>query len=295
MLDLYKIALEDKYTTEIYDFGNGAVGFNFEINDDSLSQSPYRFSLHFEINPLRGLEIDANQLCEEEGMATIILNNSQFGVEYTLIKNGEELAVLAGTGEPIIYELDSSNLQLGINAFTIRSTSSICSTEEQKQQIELNMIEKPRIIYDAANNLMINSTGQAGEWFNYSELLTQVPIVSYSPDLDYIGAYSVKVSNDNCDLVSDQYLVSAVDHLELSSEIIISPNPTTDFISLSSGKNNATETSVIITDLSGRIYYEEVINMKNNRIKVKDYNSGVYIVLVSSSDGNSHKLRFVKI
>ncbi len=81
---------------------------------------------------------------------------------------------------------------------------------------------------------------------------------------------------------------------EIQSEDIpaISPNPASGIISLRNLPATAT-TRVVITDLTGRIWYQAQAGTENHVIGIKEYPAGIYLVGIITA-GELHSLKLIK-
>src|SRR5690606_30819407 len=105
------------------------------------------------------------------------------------------------------------------------------------------------------------------EWFvnGYSSSLISVAIVNVDGQLTYSTSYI------------DDPALNQIEFSKPSNEVIIYPNPTSDFIIISSHWTNI---SVEIYDITGRNVYEG----NENTINVSDLERGFYTVVVTNID-----------
>jgi len=293
LLDVYSISLFDKFTNESYILDESTTGFVFEIIEDPNAQAKDRLYMHFAAKTIKEIVVTTSQLCDEINRAQITLQDSQFGVDYALLVDGEEITSLSGTGGTITYELDSNYLVSGVNNFSIAAISSICSDQDLLLTAEVDIIEQPEIIYDGDLNLLLNTKGRAGLWYKNGELLSESVSLTYIPDFNISGVYTLKVDNETCNLTSEEFLVTALEETSDANRVRISPNPTADYIVITAAEFDATNTTVSIADLNGRLYYNELLNVNNGNINIKHYKSGLYIVILSSNSIN-YRSRIVK-
>lgn len=294
LLDVYQIKLEDYYTAEVYNINSGAIGFNFDIDDNPGSRSVERFVLHFETSPIDNFIISSSQNCDKLTNASITVSGGQFGVEYSLWQDGVQINSLNGTGEMLQFELDSTSLTTGINSFLVKAARLICSGQQLDFEVELNVLAQPVITYDADQNLLLNSTGQVGQWYNEEILITDSPANNITPSLLLGGAYSIIVGSENCQLQSSPFLITANEEIISSNSIDIYPNPATDYIELRLEELNGQEVSISITDINGRVHLIKEKAPISEKIDLKNIPQGIYVLILESKT-RLYKSRFVKL
>jgi hypothetical protein len=215
-------------------------------------------------------------------------------MEYSLWQDGENITSLNGTGDVLNFELDSAHLVTGINSFLVKANRMTCSEQQLEFETELNVLAKPVIIYDADQNLLLNSTGQVGHWYIQETLIIGTPSSSVTPNLLLGGAYSIIVSSENCELQSSPFLITATEEIISSNIIDVYPNPATDYIEIRSVELGGQEVSISITDINGRVYLMEDSLSITEKVDLKSLPQGIYILLLESKVG-FYKSRFVKL
>jgi PKD repeat protein len=109
---------------------------------------------------------------------------------------------------------------------------------------------------------------------------TEHPIHQYTKP----GTYTVTLtaSNGNCISTAQKTIVvimgTAVAN-NLNKQIIVSPNPTSDFLFIKTGKNHLE--NVLVYNSEGKV----VINSNENKISLKDLSNGNYILKIILNEG----------
>ena len=294
LLDIYQITIEDYYTGEIFNISSETNSFSFDIDSNPETKFTNRFVLHFETAEIENVFISSSQECDDLNNAAITVSSSQFGVEYSLWQDGSQVNSLNGTGEMLNFELDSANLVTGINSFLVKASRMTCSVQQLEFETELNVLAQPVVTYDADQNLLLNTTGQVGQWYNDETLITDTPSSNITPNLLLGGAYSVIVSSENCELQSSPYLITAMEEIISSDIIEIYPNPAIDYIEVRLEDLIGQEVNITISDINGKVYLREETASLTEIIELKDIPQGIYILLVESKT-KSYKSRFVKL
>jgi hypothetical protein len=126
--------------------------------------------------------------------------------------------------------------------------------------------------YDTLNSLFYAT---ASDFFSYSEgkiynrsgALIDTMIVGFSPEV--IGMYYNQVTSIN-------------ENLAAQLNVSIYPNPTTDYITISS-KSNELNTQIRIVDLNGRVVYDGVKTSSSDlKLDLTSYPSGAYLLMALS-------------
>jgi hypothetical protein len=290
LLDIFTIELEDKLTSEKYSFNDGSVGFGFEINDDILTRAEDRFVLHFETVPLNQITSIASQNCQDLSQANITLDATQLGVEYSIWQASTHLSSMDGTGGPLVFELDS--IQVGANSFRVRSTRTSCA-EISDSFVNLTVIENPQVIYDADNNTLMDHIGQSGYWYNGENLITESIEGQIMPNLSSGGTFSIIVSNEDCELKSDPFLITSLED-DLSDNVLsVYPNPSSDFINVNIVDLTLAEPQLSISNIDGKVFFKKKMNNSAMKVDIRNYSAGVYLILIES-ENQVYQSKFIK-
>ncbi len=125
---------------------------------------------------------------------------------------------------------------------------------------------------DNANDYIVD-TWQAVDLLS----LGMVDSLSFSLTSTDVGNWGMNTPAYFC---MDEITFSSTGVSELAnSNISIYPNPAQDFVVLKSDDNS----EVIISDLSGKVVYRNVLNSSLERINISSFRTGVYIVTVKNN------------
>ena len=94
-------------------------------------------------------------------------------------------------------------------------------------------------------------------------------------------------------VVTSPSTVGIVEQHEFAKQIMVFPNPTTDFIQISDQSDVALSMNVTILDLKGAVVNQLKNISKNDRIETFNLNAGTYILKIEA-DGKSVFKQFVK-
>lgn len=140
--------------------------------------------------------------------------------------------------------------------------------------------------------LTANQTGAAYQWFNCT---TDQPISGatnrdYSPASN--GNYAVEVTSGTCMEKSDCYPFTTLGiESFLNNDISMYPNPVKNELHIA--MDRATESTVHIYDVSGKLILIDTIQNQTNIIDLKNLSKGMYFVNVTSSE-KSRTFKIVK-
>ena len=121
---------------------------------------------------------------------------------------------------------------------------------------------------------------------NLFEEVVEVRIF-HNPDISFDG--ELVTGNMDIDVIEAILLLSIVDQND--SKFTISPNPSTDFISI--GTKDSSEGTIVIYNIIGEKLIQENINSNQARIDTSSLSSGVYIVNIKAEGAITTK-KFVK-
>lgn len=122
---------------------------------------------------------------------------------------------------------------------------------------------------------------------NLFEEVVEVRIF-HNPDISFDG--ELVTGNMDIDVIEAILLLSIVDQND--SKFTISPNPSTDFISI--GTKDSSEGTIVIYNIIGEKLIQENINSNQARIDTSSLSSGVYIVNIKAEGAITTK-KFVKL
>lgn len=162
------------------------------------------------------------------------------------------------------------------------------------------------LIINSLPNNAVNQSGttltslQSGatyQWLDCNDSDNPIPGEtgqSFTATVD--GSYRVWVIKNDCENFSNCKTVTIPPPPSgvLKHEFIgfgISPNPSSDKITISSQVNMET---ITIFDISGKVMYQEILNSKNLQIMVADFPAGLYTVKVTGLNGKTESSGFLK-
>lgn len=232
----YSMNLEDKFTNNTYSLNEDNLSFNFTISNDPATKDINRFVLHFQLAPIDGnIAIETVQSCEFPLMAEINLSSSQLNVDYVLMQNNQQLKTLPGTGEMLIFDLDSSNLVVGVNSFVIRASNTRCAGQSIDFTTTIEVIEAAQLgapvnavgCNNSSVTLMMQAPVNAAlfRWYNKSSDL--IPIAEtinpefVTPLLTKTTSYYVSAVNANgCETAREEIIASIQPTIDLTNNLV---------------------------------------------------------------------------
>lgn len=184
--------------------------------------------------------------------------------------NVENLTPSNNANPSIIYN-NTGNRVITLHAIKNGETSTYQKTIE----VVSNPLAKPSVNL-VGNNLISSITSTGYQWYKNFEPIESATQRSFNY-LGNAGAFSVAISNNNCNIISEPYIIANV---ELQKEATaLFPNPATDQVCIQS---ESKITRISITDYSGRKIIE-IANPTNNCIGVGDLPTGLYLVEIENS------------
>lgn len=212
------------------------------------------------------------------------------------VNDGSVIVTALGTG-PFEYSIDDVNftesnefndLLPGEYTVTVLDPSSGNMISQLVEVLADNDYPEVPVISAIDGELLIEVIGgQDIQWYLNDQLLPEETSATIlNPQR---GAYVATVSNGGCGVMSDPFIVLAVD--EVDNQLTLFPNPAQDYLSveLPNALRNEVK-SVKISDLSGRVLVESTVSEK---LSVSSLNNGIYLLHLNV-DGQILTRRFLK-
>jgi hypothetical protein len=291
------ITLIDKLTGEEYDLRSFGEAITMTVTTDSdvydtlgTESNPYytyqimdRFSLSFrEAGFSTDLFTNAIQVCEEATpMASVIIEQAEAGVDYDVYKNGVLVVSGMGMGADLALGVSSDYLNEGENEFTIKASRGGCAITEFSSPVLVDIIKNPDITYDDGLNTLNTSALGAIQWYRNDELLEGETGNSLSLDIYETSStanYYVTTSNDDCERLSEVYIILGLEDGLDDTGIEVYPNPAKDNFYISLDNNSFGSVLLRIHSSNGLLIDERVITSGETEIDVSSYENGLYLI-----------------
>ncbi len=164
-------------------------------------------------------------------------------------------------------------------------TNVVCDTNVMYSKINnwKNLIQQA--VYDDYRKVASNTDFDNGTEFGYYTVfgLSDVPALkTVLRERHHLIRQGLINAGYNC-------TVGVGDEVIVENDIAIYPNPSHNYIAISSN-NNVIE-RVIITDMNGRVVYE---NKFTDKINVSNLRAGMYMIKTMSTNGKQDILKFIK-
>lgn len=145
---------------------------------------------------------------------------------------------------------------------------------------------------DTATPTLTSSATAGNQWFRNGTAINGATNVTFT--VITAGIYKVQVTVDDCisEFSNDMPLIITGDINTLSNSISASPNPATDWLTVTLGQTHGMK-DVSIYQLDGRRKVSQVVGGSEARFNVADYAEGIYIIKVRT-DNSEKSIRFVK-
>ena len=229
------------------------------------------------VNPLPQIDFGATPTtyCENDG-ATILNLATPSGGLYTGsgVSGGQFNPTTAGVGSSYIY-------------YQVASAGCI-----GKDSLEVTVGAAPTIpaISQSGTQLCATAGAASYTWFiNGTASSTTTECI----DITVNGTYEVAaVSAEGCvsQLASFNVTDASISETMLI-DVNVAPNPTSGLLTVSVG--NATEGTIVVNSLEGKLMMEQPINKKNTELDLSNLPIGVYMLVINSNNGTATK-RIVK-
>ena len=211
-----------------------------------------------------------------------------------------------GLASPLVQEGLSS-------AVSLSNTTSVSDAWLFSRGVNLSAGSAVAITYYDRNYLAAGSTGTASYTVNVGTSPTVDPpatvlstvnniantafelkTVNYTTPADgvyYFSFHNLSPLNAGTQaLIIDNFTVTQTLGVKdfLASKISVLPNPAKDLITISNDIN-ATISTVVLTDLNGRVVKNQSLNAMQGQVAISDLSTGVYMVKVTTDQGTVTK------
>jgi Secretion system C-terminal sorting domain len=121
----------------------------------------------------------------------------------------------------------------------------------------------------------------------------QPPFSTGASDIWVIRTDSMGCLNPNC---GDIQLVTSTNEIEdEQGQIVLFPNPSNDFVTISSDSDNLQFEKIEIFDVTGKYLYTKVLSGNNKKINISSLSNGFYVVQVHLNDNKVIAKKLIKI
>jgi len=220
-------------------------------------------------------------ICDHQSVTfTATITNGGANPSYQWKKNGQNY----GTNSPTY----STSIWSDGDVFTCVLTSNAsCATSSQ---VTSNSITMNIITIDATTTVTDGTitANQAGATYQWIECTFQEPIpgaTQQSYTVTESGLYAVQVTIGSCTVESGCEFVdwNALEDIT-SANILIYPNPATDFVTLDIPQNE--EMKLTLYDVAGRKVMEQTVHNDQNQVDIHMLANGSYKVVLSNGHSN---------
>ncbi|HRP02747.1 MAG TPA: T9SS type A sorting domain-containing protein [Candidatus Kapabacteria bacterium] len=164
------------------------------------------------------------------------------------------------------------------------------------QIIDIQQGEIPaKPIIEKLGNMLITDSGYSYVWY-YNGATMNVADTN-AIEISQNGDYQVEVfSKTSCSTLSDVIKVTTSVQDLVNSNIIISPNPTKDFVEIS-GKNLLGNTKVIVQNLEGQTLISKDFEFSTSnaqKLNLSKLSNGMYMIIIENQ-GKKYSEKIIKI
>lgn len=250
---------------------------------DHLHTADHTYTINWTIyNPISQPIITASgtEICQGD---SVTLTASE--ADSYLWNNGETTRIIT-VSVPDTYSVTAIN-------------NSGCSATSLPEIITVNTVDTSLTAVNTT--LTSNATTASYQWVTCPtmQLIDGETEQTFSPSQD--GSYAVIVTQNNCVDTSECYIVNTATTSLLfvnnSSSIIVSPNPTSELLTMRGTGLMDNEYKVTIANELGLILYEKLFQIKNNSLdhlfNIREFSSGIYFLTVTSKTIN-HVFKIIK-
>lgn len=287
--------IDETISTTNYTLSNLQPGsYNFcitaiEVNDEQC------FDIEIEaveptVNPDNYLINTFSETCsnENDGAIDITINQQEYTYSLTITGSSTNVSQSLSGLTYNLSNLAPGDYEICITAIEANATNCYQVTIEEAQQIALKVAAK------SANSFSFKvSEGTSPyEVFLDDELIGVSSSSDFDLEINEKGILKVKTALA-CEGVYEKSINDILSIDDITRSVTILKNPVTDFIELQlspSTENERIKTSIF--DVTGKLIYQENINVLSEKIKIPAANfaKGVYILKLSIKNGKPLKI-----
>jgi len=231
------------------------------------------------------LAVVGSQICTDERSASITIQGAEEGVLYDILNDTGTIAQEMGTGSDLEIILGDSLLANGDNNFRIAASRGACNYIEFENPVIINIISEPSIAFDPNSSTLTTSATGNLQWYRDGSPIDGETgsMLEVNDMFSGQNIYQVMVTNEGCERISEEYIITGVDDLLENVGIEVYPNPASKNININLEKSAISNVLLRIISSSGKVVYERNDFTGNLDIDVSGFESGIYIVEITSN------------
>jgi hypothetical protein len=170
------------------------------------------------------------------------------------------------------------------STFTVFGNSNGCDSEPVTVTVIVNELPEPVISYDTNTESLITGEFESYQWLFEDVLIEGAINQSYQTIVE--GVYTVLVSDENCEGLSEEFTLSTVGVATIGSPFSFNlfPNPASEQVTISFNGNLTQQVELHIFDLTGKMVGSKRITQTVQPIKVDNLAEGIYLFRMVSND-----------
>jgi streptogramin lyase len=229
--------------------------------------------------------------CDSEPETISIIVNEIPVVEINSVEPicaGEEITLTATGADTYTWDNEVENgvafIPTESGDYTVIGTTNGCDSEPETISIVVNELPEPVISYDTNTETLITGEFESYQWFFEDVLIEDAINQSYQTIVD--GVYTVLVSDENCEGLSEEFTLSTVGVATIGSPFSFNlfPNPASEQVTISFNGNLTQQVELHIFDLTGKMVGSKRITQTVQPIKVDNLAEGIFLFRMVSND-----------
>jgi uncharacterized delta-60 repeat protein len=263
----------DGSVDETYDFGTGLTlaGRHISIQPDGKIIVGGNFGQFNGVNRVKIVRLNGECLVNANvSVSGITLTSAQSGATYQWIDCNNSNAPIDGETSQSYTPDESGDYAVVITIGNCEETSACVSVDLEACSVDASVTVSNSVLTATQN-------GATYQWIdcdNGNAPISGATSQSFIPTSN--GNYAVIVTEGNCEETSAcQAITTLLIHDADQKSLTLYPNPATNVIYIANGLIGS---SLVVTDLSGRIVYNATLSSDLEMISTENWSNGLYLI-----------------
>lgn len=227
------------------------------------------------VTPTITIDASSNSICQGDEITFVSIGiGGGANPVYQWYSNGTPI----GTNSSV---LNWSDFQNGDEISCTMTSSIVCATGEANSNIQTIVVSNLSAPLIINNNGILETAlvnGASYQWYWNTQIIDGATSSTYTPTQS--GLYHVEVTLGGCFETSSQFIFNYIGIEELTNEIEVYPNPSSNYVTIQSS------TALLQTEIYNELG-QRIMMSKESTISVNHLASGMYVLKITTTN-NQH-------